>query len=108
MRNYELLKQVGLRVRAQREFLGYTRDKLAELLGVSVNFCSDVELGKKGMSIETLANMAKALHVSTDFIIFGESESNDLHSVTALLKSCDKSDIKYLQEIIKNFILATK
>ena len=108
MRNYELLRQIGQRVRSQREFLGYTRDNLTELLGVSVNFCSDIELGKKGMSIETLSKMAEALHVSTDFIVTGKSECGDTRSISVLLESCDPDKLKYLTEIIKNFIHATK
>ncbi len=49
MRDYALLKQIGKRIRSQREFLGLSRDELAESMGVSVNFCSDIELGKKGL-----------------------------------------------------------
>lgn len=108
MRDYKLLKQIGERVRSQREFLRLTRGELAESLGVSVNFCSDIELGKKGMSLETLVKAVQALNVSADFIVLGKSESDDLHSITALIESCDKNSLKYLQEIIKDFILAMK
>lgn len=108
MKNYELLKQIGYRIRKQREFLGFTRDDLAEKLELSVNFCSDIELGKKGMSIETLAKVATALHVSIDYIILGKSENIDTHSINALLESCDTEKKHYLEQIIKNFILATK
>ena len=45
---------VGSRIRKQREYLGYTREQLAEQLDVSTKFCSDIELGVKGMSIPTL------------------------------------------------------
>ena len=103
-----MLQQIGQRIRTQREFLGFTRDGLAEKLGVSVNFCSDIELGKKGMSIETLVKMAQALHVSTDYIVLGKSEINDTRSISVLLESCDASKTPYLEEIIKNFLLATK
>lgn len=108
MRDYNLLKQIGERVRSQREFLGLTRDELAELLGVSVNFCSDIELGKKGMSLETLVKTAQALNVSADFIVLGKSESNDMHSITTLIESCDKNSLEYLHRIIRDFILAMK
>ena len=108
MRDYELLKQIGARVRSQRELLGFTRDELSESLGVSVNFCSDIELGKKGMSLETLAKTAHTLNVSVDFIVFGKSESSDLSAIIALIESCDKDSLKYLQQIIKEFVLAIK
>ena len=45
---------VGRRIRRQREYLGYTREQLAELLDITPKFCSDIELGCKGMSIPTL------------------------------------------------------
>ena len=103
MRNYELLEQIGRRIRTQRKSLRITRDELAESIGVSVNFCSDIELGKKGMSIETLVKMAKALHVSTDYILLGQTQTGDTSSISVLLKSCDANKIPYLEEIIKNF-----
>ena len=45
---------VGRRIRKQREYLGYTRERFAELLEVTPKFCSDIELGVKGMSVPTL------------------------------------------------------
>ena len=36
-------KDMGARIRAQRERLGYTREQLAEKLDVSTKFCSDIE-----------------------------------------------------------------
>ena len=45
---------IGSRIRKQREYIGYTREQLAELLDVTPKFCSDIELGVKGMSIPTL------------------------------------------------------
>ena len=41
---------IGQRIRKQREFIGYTREQFAELLDVTPKFCSDIELGVKGMS----------------------------------------------------------
>ena len=35
-------KDMGARIRAQRERLGYTREQLAEKLDVSTKFCSDI------------------------------------------------------------------
>lgn len=44
---------------------------LAELLDVSPVFLRSIEYGKRGMSIDTLAKLAAALQVSTDYILFG-------------------------------------
>ncbi len=62
-------KLMGARIRTQRELLGYTREQLAEKLEVSSKFCSDIELGIKGMSMNTLAKLSDILCMSVDFIL---------------------------------------
>ena len=54
-------KDMGARIRAQRERLGYTREQLAEKLDVSTKCSSDIELGIKGISIQTLAKLSDLL-----------------------------------------------
>lgn len=70
-------KKTGSRIRAQRELLEYTREQLAEKLDVSTKFCSDIELGVKGVSIQTLAKLPDLLNLPTDYILFGESETGN-------------------------------
>ncbi|GEM_PF-7065044 len=45
--------EIGARIRAGREELGLTREQLAEQLEVSAKFCSDIELGLRGISVKT-------------------------------------------------------
>ena len=68
---------IGGRIRRQREFLGYTREHFAELLDVTPKFCSDIELGVKGMSVQTLCRISEVLRLSTDFILFGRENANE-------------------------------
>ena len=42
---------IGARIRKQREYMGFTREQFAELLDVTPKFCSDIELGVKGMPV---------------------------------------------------------
>ncbi len=70
-------KKTGSRIRAQRELLGYTREQLAKKLDVSTKFCSDIELGVKGVSIQTLAKLSDLLNLPTDYILFRESETGN-------------------------------
>jgi len=82
-------KLMGERIRRQRELLGYTREQLAEKLEVSSKFCSDIELGVKGMSLSTLAGMSDILCMSVDYMLFGEQEEkSDLDTLTALFRHC--------------------
>ena len=62
-------KEIGNRIRVQRELLGYTREEFAEKLNVSSKFCADIEIGVKGMSLDTLCKISNilmlTLHISS-------------------------------------------
>lgn len=100
-------KEIGVRIRKQRELMGYTREALAERLGVSPKFCSDIENGVKGMSVETLCKLSKELFLTTDFVLFGENTVALDDELFNLVKLCKKEDSMYLKNIIRNFIQAT-
>ena len=95
---------IGGRIRRQREFLGYTREQFAELLDVTPKFCSDIELGVKGMSVQTLCRISEVLRLSTDFILFGRENTES--SITQLLRSCSSSEQAYAEQLLKTFIMA--
>lgn len=100
------LKEVGKRIRDQRELLGYTREHLAEAVGVTPKFCSDIELGMKGMSVQTLFNISKVLRVSTDYILGRDIPELDVAPVVDMLKTCSPEKLEYAKEIIRTFVLA--
>lgn len=100
------LMGVGQRIRRQREFLGYSREQLAEMLDVTPKFCSDIELGLKGMSVPTLCNISRILKLSTDYILFGSLISRDLDQIILMLQKCPSEKIPFAMEILKNFMLS--
>ena len=100
-------KEIGIRIRKQRELLGYSREMFAERLGVSPKFCSDIENGVKGMSIDTLIKISKELFLTTDFILFGKNNSSFDDEFVNLIGLCKKKDIGYLKSIIRSFVQAT-
>ena len=63
----ELNVAIGMRLRQARDFAGYTQEKLAELVDVSVQYISDLERGVVGVSVPTLMNLCRALNASSDF-----------------------------------------
>ena len=103
------IKAIGIRIRKQREFLGFTREQLAEMIDVTPKFCSDIELGVKGMSLNTLDMLSNMLKLSTDYILYGnhnKDEPNTENIIYKMLASCPPSKKKYAIEAIKNIILA--
>ena len=104
---YELdQRSIGNRIKKQREFLGYTREYMAEHLSKSINFCRDIEIGAKGMSLQTLANTSKTLKLSLDNIVFGTSPNGDVEPLVLMLESCNPEKKKYVEDIVKTLLLA--
>ncbi|BDF69468.1 hypothetical protein CE91St41_04470 [Oscillospiraceae bacterium] len=97
---------IGQRVRRQREFLGFTREQLAEQLDVTPKFCSDIELGLKGMSVPTLCRISAILKLSTDYILFGVEAHSGGSQVTHMLDQCPADKLDYLDTLVKTFLLA--
>lgn len=100
------LMEMGLRIRRQRDLIGYTREELAEKLNVSPKFCSDIELGVKGVSIETLVKLSQELKLTTDYILVGNTTNNNYDAILNMLNTCKPDKVKYAEEILKNYILA--
>jgi transcriptional regulator with XRE-family HTH domain len=53
---------------------GFTQQALADAIGMHVNQIKRYEAGSAQPTLETLVNLAKALHVSLDVLVFEEGE----------------------------------
>ena len=65
-------KRIGIRITNLRVKRGYTRDELAEKVGISCKFLYEIEGNKKGFSALTLYRLSNALGISMDYIITGK------------------------------------
>ena len=99
-------KQIGQRIRNQREFLGYTREQFAELIEKTPKFCSDIELGIKGMSLQTLTVIGSRLKLSADYMLYGITPDKENSPINKMLASCPPEKRKYAEQILKNFLQA--
>lgn len=97
-------KEIGTRIRSQRETLGYSREKLAELSEISNSFLSDIERGERGFSVALLARISKVLGLSTDYILFGREQAADLSPITDMLSGLDEKYIPELQELLGAYL----
>lgn len=98
--------KIGGRIRAQRELFGYTRESFAEKIGITPKFCSDIELGVKGMSVQTLCKIADILKLSTDYILFGTVSQDVSPHLSMMLSRCTTTEQKHIEEMLKIFIIA--
>ncbi len=72
------------RIRRAREEMGYTREKFAETLDVSVSYLAELERGRTGISVKMLVKVCNVLGLSADYILFGEERSDDKKRLDAI------------------------
>ena len=102
----ELNRQIGKRVRAQREYLGITREGLCEYVSISPQFLSEIERGIKGASAETLYKLCEGLGVSADYLLMGKEIPADVSLISATLSSLDEKYIPFAEDLLKTLIKA--
>ena len=80
------------RIRKAREDLGYTREKFAEKLDVSVSYLAELERGRTGISVKMLVKVCNVLGLSADYVLFGNDRQEDAQRLDAI----HRIDEKYL------------
>ncbi|MCI8620171.1 MAG: helix-turn-helix transcriptional regulator [Oscillospiraceae bacterium] len=85
MTREELMTLCGERLHHVRTQRGLTQSELAELVDVEQNHISHIESGRRMMSLPLLREIAQALCVSTDTLLFEESSSSQIENVIRLL-----------------------
>lgn len=99
----------GNRIRQAREAMGISRREMSQYLHVTEKFCGDIELGYKGMSIESLLRVSDLLKLSTDYILFGEDQNAGTKSykrIMGMISRCPQDKLCYLEDILKSFIVS--
>ena len=98
-----LNKQIGQRVRAQREYLGITRENFCNYVSISPQFLSEIERGVKGVSAETLCKLCEGLGISADYILMGKEVPQDIPTITKTLATLDKKYVPLAEELLRAF-----
>ena len=93
--------EIGKRIRLIREARGKTREQIAEIEEISAQFLFYIETGRKGMTSRTIVNLARALNVSTDFILTGNV--TPLAKIVNNLEGLSPEDLNLAEQFIKKF-----
>ena len=73
IRNEDLIKALGQRVRYLRSERKLTMEKLAELSGIDYRQLSYIELGQTDASLSTLYALSQGLNVTLSFLMDSET-----------------------------------
>ena len=69
---------VGDRIRMAREGAGLTQEEFGELVLIGPKNVSDIERGMAGISVSTLKRICEKMSISSDRLLFGDREFNEL------------------------------
>lgn len=100
MGNDRFLVDMGKRIAQQRKEKHMTQEQLAEKMGVSLQTISCIELGKKAVRPENLANLCNYLSVSADYILYGTRNEQQMTETVAKLSTLDIEAYKAVQELV--------
>ena len=88
--------EIGQRIHEIRKERDMTREDLAEKAEISSKFVYEVEIGKKGLSAESVAKITQALSTSSDYLLTGEGEKNPKD-----LGNIDPRERKQLERVVR-------
>ncbi|GMO45293.1 MAG: hypothetical protein Ta2B_26230 [Termitinemataceae bacterium] len=72
----ELKCIVGINLRKHRDAAGLSQQKLAAKAKITVNFVHEIEHGKRGASMETIANVSRVLGIEPYKLFLPEWEKS--------------------------------
>ena len=91
------------RIRKTREEKGYTREKFAEKLDVSVSYLAELERGRTGISVKMLLKVCNVLGLSADYVLFGEERTEDKKRLDSINR-IDEEYLPLLDKIINELL----
>lgn len=98
--------EIGARIAARRKQLGLTQEKASEEADLSYQFFACVERGLKSMRAKNIIKVAKALDISTDYLLTGVMNEADDNRLSTMLKPLTPEERLHLEDIIKNYLWA--
>lgn len=97
--------EIGQRIRRYRKASNLSQEQLAEKVGISVTHMSHIETGNTKLSLPVLVNIANALSVQTDTIIYENPQINKTsvkQELSELIDSCSINKLNVIIDVIKS------
>lgn len=96
--------QIGNEIRKARKRAGLTQEQFGEMMSLGTKNVSDIERGVTGITVSTLKRICKKLSISSDAILFGEREQNDIDYITKQLKNLSPNHFTIIKELLDKII----
>lgn len=98
-------KGLGNRVKSYREQIGITKEKFAEMINRTENYLSELEKGNRSCSVHTLHQIAIALRLPVDKLLYGDNmekkrESTNKEILHEIINRCNEEELNVLKDVI--------
>lgn len=94
-------KDIGFRIGERRRKLNISQKDLAEQIGISSKYLSNIETARQHVTLETLSDLCNALGVTPDYFLLGNFKNDTDTNITDNLKLCSESDKAVIKELVK-------
>ncbi len=94
-------KEVGRRIARERKKNSLTQEQLAEKIGMSGNYISNIENRYSIPSLETLVKICSALNVTPDYLLLGSVYSSTAYLADTIAKKIEKCNSRERRLIVR-------
>ena len=94
-------KDIGFRIGERRRKLNISQKDLAEQIGISSKYLSNIETARRHVTLETLSYLCNALGVTPDYFLLGNFKNDTDTNITDNLKLCSEGDKEVIKELVK-------
>ena len=101
MTKNQLAHIIGKNLLKYRTENNLTQEELAEKVGISTSFYANIERGNRSMSLLVLRNLADALQVSTDALLYECNPQCHMQSIYTILRNKSNSFIIAAEKMIR-------
>ena len=100
----DLKKEIGQRIAICRTKLGISQAELGKRANISARIISRTESGRNSLKSENLAKVAQVLGVSTEYLMTGLTEVDDIAEIREMFLKLSPKQIASAKTIIKAYV----
>ena len=95
---------IGQRIRKIRKARNLSQEQLSEMVGISITHMSHIETGNTKLSLPVLVDLANALEVRTDDLLYDKvtaERSTATDTIVQLLEACTTQQLRVIEDLVK-------
>lgn len=96
---------IGQRIRKIRKDRGLSQEQLAEQVGISTTHMSHIETASTKMSLSIFAEIASALDVQADELLYDsrlKRRETSIAHIAGILDDCDSIQVRIIEDIVQS------